>query len=111
MKGNSQSSRWRPVAALGGGLLVFALLLALACGGLGRVRDDGGEESRRLLEDSLNRAALTCYTVEGFYPPSLEYLSAGYGVAVDEQKFAVLYNVFADNIMPEITVVALDQQP
>lgn len=95
------------LAAAGGGLLLFALLLTLAFSGLGQVEAGGDAEGLRLLEDNLRRAALTCYAVEGFYPPSLDYLSDNYGLIVDKNRFAVHYSVFADNIMPEITVVPL----
>lgn len=67
------------------------------------------EESRVRLEDSIRRAAVTCYTAEGVYPPTLDYLRTHYGVQVDETRFAVFYSAFAENLMPEITVVERDE--
>ena len=57
------------------------------------------------MEESLRRAAVTCYAVEGVYPPNLEYLRRHYGIQVDEEQYHVFYEIFGSNIMPQITVV------
>lgn len=88
-------------------LLVFAGIVVLAVtliGGFG-TRVDAEQASR--LEDSLRRAAVTCYAVEGRYPATLEYLLENYGVVVDEDAFSVRYEVLAPNLMPIIQVVEL----
>ena len=64
-----------------------------------------GEEGRQQLETSIRRAAVACYAVEGVYPPTLEYLEENYGIQIDEDRSAVFYEIFASNIMPEITVL------
>lgn len=57
-------------------------------------------------EDNLRRAAVTCYSIEGRYPESLEYLVDNYNVNIDTSKYYVYYTVFGSNIMPDITVAA-----
>jgi hypothetical protein len=47
-----------------------------------------------------------CYALEGRYPENVEYLIEHYNISVDESKYYVYYNVFASNIMPDITVAA-----
>ena len=42
--------------------------------------------------------------MEGAYPASYDALKARTGLAINEEKYAVFYEVFASNIMPEITV-------
>ena len=49
-------------------------------------------ENRRQLEEALRRGCTACYAAEGVYPPTLEYLE-------------VDYRVFAENVMPDITVL------
>lgn len=86
-------------------LLVVAVLLAwffIAVGNLGRGQ---GEQGRRQLEDALRAGAVACYAAEGIYPPTLEYLCQHYGVQIDSERYNVFYEIFADNLMPEITVV------
>ena len=66
-------------------------------------------EGRAQLEDAIRRAAVACYAAEGIYPPDLTYLEEHYGVQVDEARYTVDYNVFASNLMPDITV--LENEP
>lgn len=48
---------------------------------------------------------MACYAAEGVYPPDLEYLKEHYGLQVDENQYTVRYDVFAENLMPDITVL------
>lgn len=57
------------------------------------------------LDLSIRRAAVSCYALEGSYPQSLEYLENHYGIQIDYKRYNVFYEVFAENIMPEITVL------
>lgn len=57
------------------------------------------------LELSIRRAVASCYAMEGSYPQSLEYLEKHYGIQIDYKKYSVFYEIFADNIMPDITVL------
>ena len=81
-------------------VLLVAFLVALT-----NLEGGQGEERRLQLEVSVRRAAVTCYAVEGIYPPDLDYLRQHYGIQVDEKHYDVFYEVFGSNIMPDITVV------
>lgn len=67
-------------------------------------RDRSGEGGRRL-EESLRRACAACYSVEGVYPPNLEYLTSRYGIQIDEKRYVVYYDAIGMNLMPDITVL------
>lgn len=84
----------------------LAAVLALAAA-VGNLSGGSAAESRDRLEDALRRASVTCYASEGVYPPTLAYLKEHYGVQVDEDRYAVFYEAFAENLMPEITVVEI----
>ena len=86
-------------------LAVLAVILLSFSTALSNLRLGGGEEGRMQLEESIRRAAVTCYAVEGIYPPDLAYLQEHYGIQVDEKNYYVFYEVFASNMMPDITVV------
>jgi len=93
------------------GIALFVIIAVMVVFGLGQVDKDSLDQGRVLLEESLYRAAANCYAIEGRYPPSLDYLTENYGVIIDGDKYAVHYaNIFASNIMPEITVVPLEDQ-
>ncbi|MBO5123064.1 MAG: hypothetical protein J6B99_07870, partial [Oscillospiraceae bacterium] len=64
-----------------------------------------GEEGRQQLETALRRAAVACYAAEGIYPPTVEYLQQHYGVQIEEERYIVFYEIFANNLMPDITVL------
>ena len=81
---------------------VALVMFAAALDGLSAGRD---AEDLRQLEEALRRGCAACYAAEGVYPPNLEYLEDHYGIRVDEERYAVFYSAFADNLMPEITVV------
>ena len=63
------------------------------------------EEGKQQLEEAIRRSAVACYAVEGIYPPDLEYLQQYYGLQIDESKYSVVYEAFAENLMPDITVL------
>ena len=86
------------------GLLTLAVLVVFLTA-LSNLEGGQGEERRLQLEESVRRAAVTCYAVEGIYPPDLDYLRQHYGIQVDEKHYDVFYEVFGSNIMPDITVV------
>lgn len=85
----------------------LAILLILLCflTALRQVTSGSSEAQRQQLEDSIRRAAVACYATEGYYPPDLEHLKTFYGIQIDDTRYAVHYEVFAENLMPDITVV------
>jgi hypothetical protein len=87
--------------------LCVALFLAAAIL-FGALISDAGKASRReALEnarESLRRAVVTCYAVEGSYPESYEYIKEHYGVRIDESRYFVHYEVFAANMLPSFEI-------
>ena len=93
---------WLPFAL---GLLVFAATAVWMVRAVEHTAEASGREGLRMAEQAVRRAAVSCYALEGAYPASYEDLKERTGVAVDEERYAVFYEIFASNIMPEITVV------
>jgi len=62
-------------------------------------------ENRLQLERALRQGCMACYAAEGVYPPDLEYLKDHYGLQVDEARYTVYYSIFAENLMPDITIL------
>ncbi len=86
-------------------LCIFALLLGFT------MRNVGSVEQKTLLQRQENvrsatlRAAVACYSVEGVYPDNVEYLVEHYGLRYDTETFILQYDVFAENILPDIRVL------
>lgn len=82
-------------------------LAVLLCFLLAMSRLEAGrkEMGKQQLEEAVRRTAVACYAAEGFYPPDVEYMVAHYGLVYDDGAYRVHYELFASNIMPDITVV------
>lgn len=83
-------------------ILIIVLWFFTAISNLGGGQTDEGKQQ---LETALRRAAVSCYAAEGVYPPTLDYLTEHYGVLINEEKYIVFYEIFANNLMPDITVL------
>ena len=89
-------------------LLVTAMLLCFLIS-LFRLERGHQEMGRQQLETALHRAAVACYAAEGFYPPDVSYLMDHYGLRYDADAYWVHYELFASNLMPDITVIEKDR--
>ena len=85
-------------------LLAAAVLLGFLTS-LSNLEQGQSAEGKHQLEDALRRAAVACYAAEGIYPPNLDYLQEHYGIQIDASRYTVVYDVFASNLMPDITVL------
>ena len=95
-----QSRVWLPVLAAV--VILEAVLWFFTA--MGNLTRDSGDEGRQQLEAALRRSAVACYAAEGVYPPTLDYLTEHYGVQIAD-KYIVFYEIFASNLMPDITVL------
>ena len=102
--------RRSPIEAVKGHLLaiyLFAIIFGLFLGGISNVEMSSQAEGKRVLEERVHKAVISCYAIEGIYPDSVEYLEENYGLIYDKEKYAIGYSAFADNIMPDIYIVDL----
>lgn len=91
-------------------LLVFLLLTGVFSAlrlsyGKERSKEDGVTS----LRETILRFSLQCYAVEGVYPPDLDYLIDNYGLVVNRKDYVISYEIFADNLPPEVRVVKRDR--
>lgn len=96
--------------ALKGHLLAvyfFAIIFGMFLGGITNVENSGEAESKRVLEESVHKAIISCYAIEGRYPESVEYLKENYNLIYDEEKYDIGYSIFADNVMPDVYIIDL----
>ena len=71
--------------------LVTVLVLLWFFSGISGLSRGYAEEDLQRLNETLHRAAVSCYATEGFYPPNLDYLLERYGVQIDSRHFSVSY--------------------
>ena len=84
-------------------LMMAAVYLLLVSAG--NVNERQQAESLKQMEDTIHKAVLNCYAIEGSYPATIEYVEEYYGLQIDHEKYDVFYEVFAQNLMPEVTVL------
>lgn len=93
------------IAEYGIFFILFFVVMLFSYFGVQQAVSREKEEAKRLAEENIRRGAIICYALEGAYPPSYTYLKERYGIQIDEDRFQVFYDIFASNIMPDITIV------
>ena len=88
-------------------VLVFALMIGVLMYGASTVNDVSESKKMAELEDSVRRASILCYAVEGRYPDSAEELCLHYGLSYDENKYMVQLDSFASNLLPDIRILTI----
>lgn len=100
---NTKKKSGKPWAAIIS-VVCFALIILVVVMGVKNVSSAAGTEQAKITEQAVRRAAVECYAVEGYYPPSLEYLEEHYGLMLDTGRYVYHYRSIASNLMPEIKV-------
>lgn len=84
---------------------VFLLIFFLFIQGISSLSTDTKRRQKESLENAVMRDITYCYSVEGTYPESLDYLKEHYGLTYDEDLFFVDYRVSGSNILPDVTII------
>jgi len=100
-----KKSGWSTVKQSAVPLLFTVGVLVMIMIGLNETERSSRAEGKRILEESLWRATVTCYAIEGRYPANLGHIETVYGVHIDRTRYAVFYEIMASNMMPVITVL------
>ena len=88
-------------------VIFTAIMIGMIVYGLRQTEEANRAEGLRILEDSIRRAVITAYAVEGRYPPSITHIEENFGVFIDRSRYVVHYAVLGPNIMPNISVFEL----
>jgi len=92
--------RWMSIVVL----IAICILFYYAIDASGRSTIEKQQSS---LENAINRDIVQCYSIEGRYPPSLEYIEDHYGLVYDDSTFFVDYQPIAANMYPDVTVIKI----
>jgi hypothetical protein len=75
--------------------------------GAAATKGQADAQALRMTEESIRRAAVQCYALEGVYPVNIQYLMDHYGIRPDTDRFVVHYEFVADNLLPVILVLPM----
>jgi len=86
--------------------LLFTLaVVVITVYGISNTGESTKQEGARILEDSIRRAIVTSYALEGRYPASIEHIERNFGVFIDRDRYIVHYMIFGSNVMPGVVVI------
>ena len=85
-------------------ILSVMIVVGLVVYGVGNVSRSASQERLKAVEQSITRATVQCYAIEGRYPPDLDYLEENYGLILDREHYVYHYRLEGSNLMPEIQV-------
>lgn len=86
-------------------ILVILAVLVWFVSGVSRLESGRQEQGKKQLEEAVRRTVVACYSVEGFYPPNVEYMQQHYGLQYDSDNYDIRYEIAASNLMPGITIL------
>lgn len=89
--------------------LIFAAIILVFILCIFRISGDTDARQKEALSEALSRNILYCYTIEGSYPESLEYIQENYPLVYDTDRFYIDYRTNGANIYPEVTVIDLEE--
>ena len=90
-------------------ILMLTVVIIWALYGINIAKVANKEQEKIQMTENLNRAVALCYSIEGMYPPDIDYLVDNYGVNIDSDKYIVKYDIFASNYKPKITVIEIGE--
>ena len=88
-------------------VLFTVAVMGMIMYGLNQTEEASRAEGLRILEDSIRRAVVMAYAVEGRYPESIDYIEENFGIFIDRTRYIVHYHIFATNVFPDIAVIEL----
>ena len=86
-------------------ILVFAVFMFIFMMGVAIMGTGNGDRQEQALNSAMERDIMHCYALEGFYPPSLEYMEEHYGLTYDKSAYIVDYQPVGNNIYPNYTII------
>lgn len=84
---------------------VSLIILLAFIFGLSSIQESTISKQKESLETAITRDITHCYAVEGYYPPSLDYMEEHYGLTYDKELFFVDYQPIGSNMRPNVTII------
>ncbi|SDB29312.1 MULTISPECIES: hypothetical protein [unclassified Butyrivibrio] len=85
--------------------LVIIFIIVIFYIGVSQISRSTEKKQEESLYTAVERDIVQCYSIEGIYPPSLEYLEEHYGLVYDKSIFFIDYRPVASNIYPDVTIL------
>ena len=93
--------RWMTVLSVA----LFAAIMIWLIVSVGNAGTSADKRRSDAMYTTIMNSASLCYSIEGEYPPDIEYLENNYGVKINRDKYVVHYEYFGANIRPTVTIM------
>lgn len=98
-------NKWKLVLSWCFSFLVIVFLAWFIVAGTQNAKSISDKEGLKAAERAVRQGVVCYYALEGTYPATYEEMREYCQLAIDDTRYIVFYEVFASNIMPDITVL------
>ncbi len=84
------------------GCIVVVILFIIAVQG---VSGSNYFDEKVSLQNAIEKDIIYCYSLEGFYPPSIAYMEENYGLTYNHDRFIINYERMGSNTMPTYIII------
>lgn len=95
--------------SIAGRIVVIAIIIGLFIVGSNYFLNSQYLDSESRISDAIYRDMIHCYSIEGYYPPSVEYMEEHFGLIYDKEKYYIEYSIIGDSIMPTFEITERTQ--
>lgn len=84
--------------------LIFGFVIAIFYVGFTNTSKQVNDQDLLRVKEAVQKAALECFSIEGSYPTTVEYLEEHYGLYLQKDIYSIRYEFVAGNLMPMTNV-------
>lgn len=86
-------------------ILAFFGALGVFWYGFSHISQANDTQNLQTMRAAIQKSIVSCYAIEGIYPPDVQYLEDHYGVVINHSRYVVRYDFAGANIMPSVEVL------
>lgn len=86
-------------------VLLIVIVSFFITKGTDKLYNKSDKDGLQITKDAINEGIATCYAIDGMYPATFEELKNKSHIVINEDKYAVIYNIFASNLKPEVEII------
>lgn len=97
-----RSSLWKNL------YLAIAIFFAALCVfwyGFSHISQANDTQNLKTMRAAIQKSIVSCYAIEGVYPPDVRYLEEHYGIVINHSRYIIRYDSAGANIMPSVEVL------
>ncbi len=86
-------------------VVIFLAALCVFWYGFSHISQANDTQNLQTMRAAIRKSIVSCYAIEGVYPPDVRYLENHYGIVINHSRYIVRYDFAGANIMPSVEVL------